>query len=109
MMDIISIHIHMEQFGYERVEKLSSYVKRHGNNVTVIKEVITSGGTNVVQLKGIGWVDKRAVADGQAYKMKQVQNLLNRKYNQYRFGIHVISLTDGATASVNPNKSYTAD
>ncbi|MDT2843124.1 serine hydrolase [Vagococcus lutrae] len=94
--------------GYERVEKLSSYVKRHGNNVTVIKEVTTSGGTNVVQLKGIGWVDKRAVADGQAYKMKQVQNLLNRKYNQYRFGIHVISLTDGATASVNPNKSYTA-
>lgn len=94
--------------GYERVEKLSSYVKRHGKNVTVTKEVTTSGGTTVLQLKGIGWVDKRAVADGQAYKMKQVQNLLNRKYNQNRFGVHVISLTDGSTASVNPNKSYTA-
>lgn len=41
-------------------------------------------------------------------KIKKVQNLLNRKYNNGNFGISVMSLTDGTTAGINANKQFTA-
>lgn len=41
-------------------------------------------------------------------KMNKVQQLLNRKYSSPNFGIYVMSLNDGSTASMNGNKTFTA-
>lgn len=54
-----------------------------------------------------GYIDAKATSQ-EAEKLKRVQELLNRKYKLNNFGIYVLSLSDGSTASINGTKTYTA-
>lgn len=47
-------------------------------------------------------------ATSKAQKLKQVQQLLNRKYKNKNLGIYVMSLTDGSVAQINGNKNFHA-
>ncbi|MGY3747136.1 serine hydrolase [Vagococcus salmoninarum] len=57
-----------------------------------------------------GYLNTKAtkLTTSDAQKMKKVQALLNKKYKSSNYGIHVLSLTDGSTASINGNQRFTA-
>ncbi len=57
--------------------------------------------------KWYGYLNEKATSQD-ADKLKKVQQLLNRKYNRSNYGIYVMSLTDGSTASINGNTRFTA-